>query len=527
MPERLHRGRWAAALAPLALLVAIDAFWIEPHRLLFRDDVALPLDGAANLRVAHLSDLHVASVRPLTRRLLAEVAAARPDLVVVSGDLVQDVPEPARMARHTRAVAAVVGELRRTAPVVGVQGHSEHQGPLVAALADAGLVWLANEGRWLPGRGGRGGVLLLGLTQQVGEDGVFAPRRTPFAPLRHAGGWLYGSETGKATRNDYSHYDPGPAGLPKTPGTGAGRYDGWPGRTPSRLEDVSGPLSWSGYDLVCDTWIERPRTGAGVTVHSRYVVGEDRMIRLRRAEPVRGMPGTFALAAHGTAFTAGAIDTGVEPEPRRWYRLRLRTRVEPGVVRVWARVWPAGEPEPRRWQAWAEDRSRHRVTAGTVGLWSWGGGIVLYRDLRVTAADGRVLLAAPLAGREAPAGWRTGARGTRLALALARSPRPPPRPGEGVLGVLSHTPDVALEAARMGVDFVLAGHTHGGQVAVPFHGAIITRSKLGAFYDRGRFAFAASNRRGWTWVYVNPGFGTSILPIRFWCPPRWALVELR
>ncbi len=519
---RRRLPKWAAALALLALAAALDAVWIEPRLLLLRDPVNLPLDGTANVRLAHLSDLHVAEERPLLRRLLAEVAAARPDAVVVSGDVVQDVPDPVRMARRVRAVAAVMAELRRVAPVLAVQGHSEYQGTVVAALADAGVVWLANEGRWLPGREGKGGVLLLGVSQQVGEDGVWPRQRSPFAPVRLGsaksfgassenardvaralrGGWQYGARTGKATRNDYSHYDPHPVGL----------------------ADTGGPLGWSGYDFVCDTWIERRQTGSGVVVHSRYVAGEDRMIRLRRAEPLRGMPGTFALVAHGTGFTAGQVDTGVDPEPGRWYRLRLRTRVAPGVVRVWARVWPAGEPEPRRWQAWAEDRSRHRVTAGTVGLWSWGGGTVLYRDLVVTAADGRRLLTAPLAGPAPPAGFRAGARGTRLALALARSPA---MPAEGALAVLSHSPDVVLEAARRGADVVLAGHTHGGQVRIPFHGAIITRSRLGAYYDSGRFAFAAPNRRGWTWLYVNPGFGTSILPTRFWCPPRWALVELR
>jgi hypothetical protein len=466
----------------------------------------LPLDGTANLRLVHLSDLHISAVTPHVRRLLAQVAAARPERIVVSGDVVDDVPDPERMARHIRATAAVMAALRRTAPLYVAQGHSEYQGALVTALADAGASWLMNEGRWLPGREGKGGVLLLGLSQQVGEDGVWEPRRSSFAPLRHDGGWLYGAETGRATRNDYSHYDPQEHPIL------------------AALDDASGPLAWSGYDLLCDVWIERRQTGAGVTVHSRYVLGEDRMIRLRRAEPARGMPGTFALVAHGTAFTAGHEDTGVEPEPERWYRLRLRTAVEPGVVRVWARVWPADRPEPRRWQAWAEDRSRYRVTAGTVGLWSWGGGTVLYRDLRVTAAGGRTLLAAPLAGPAPPPGWRTGARGTRLAMALARSPRPPEG---GAVGVLTHSPDVVLEAARRGVDFVLAGHTHGGQVRIPFQGAIITRSRLGAYYDSGRFAFAAPNRRGWTWLTIQPGFGTSILPIRFWCPPRWTLVELR
>ncbi|HBL27959.1 MAG TPA: metallophosphoesterase, partial [Acidobacteria bacterium] len=70
------------------------------------------------------------------------------------------------------------------------------------------------------------------------------------------------------------------------------------------------------------------------------------------------------------------------------------------------------------------------------------------------------------------------------------------------------------------------GHTHGGQVRLPLFGALTTRSTLGPYYDFGRFEFPAPNERGTTTLSLNPGVGTSILPIRFWCPPRWSVVEL-
>jgi predicted MPP superfamily phosphohydrolase len=495
---RRHTLLWALASAAL-LALALDMIWIEPHQLLVEDTVHLHL-ARHPLRLVHLSDLHISQDRPLLRRLLGEVAAAAPDAIVISGDLIRDEPD-GDVSEHTAAAAAFISQLRRVAPIYGVQGHSDYLGEEIESLAHAGITWLSNEGRLL---GGDGGVLLLGVNQQVGYDSLAAAWRSPFRAVRLSGQWLHVARRGDVNRNYYSHYDP----------------------TPSSLTDVSGPLSWSGYDAVCDVRIDHRDVAAGLEVHSRYVTGEDRMLRLRRNSPDNGAGGTFALVSQGSAFTGGSrdhLDTGVDPEPGVWYRMRLHTDVTPDAVLVKARVWPLEKPEPAAWQAVAEDRSSDRVAAGTVGLWAWGGGTVIYRNLRVTGNDGTLLLTDPLAGPERPPGWRDGARATRLALALARSPVVPP--GTPRL-VLSHIPDIVLEASQRGIDAVLAGHTHGGQVRLPGLGALTTRDALGPFYDLGRFEFAAPNPRGLTTLYVNAGFGTSLLPIRFLCPPRWALIEL-
>lgn len=482
-----------------SLLVACglaDACWLETRVLLLRDSVRVALP-ASPLRIVHLSDLHIHDDRPLLRKLLARIGEAGPDVILISGDVIRDVPDEERLARHIRATSAFVSALRRTAPVVAVQGHSEHQGSVVAALDRAGILWLSNEGRRI---GRDGSLLLLGLNQQVGFDRLGRRWPSPFRTVRAGDRWHYGARHGEPFRNFYSHWDPDPRGI----------------------TDEGGPLAWSGYEVVCDTWIDNEDAGSGLTFHSRFVLGEDRMYRLRRVRPENGRPGSFFLVAHGTTLT-GRVDTGVDPEPRRWYRMRVRTEVLPAGVRLSARVWPADAPEPRQWQAVAEDRSRYRVTSGTAGLWGWGGGTVAYRGLKVTGQGGEILLDAPLAGERRPQGFREGARGTRLAMALARSPWVPPGTPRVVL---AHTPDVVREASLRGLEVVLAGHTHGGQVRLPFFGALTTRDTLGPHYDLGRFEFAAPNARGLTTLYINPGVGTSVLPVRFWCPPRYAVVEL-
>ncbi|HEV2854728.1 MAG TPA: metallophosphoesterase [Thermoanaerobaculia bacterium] len=499
MALSLGKRRRLLGAALILLLGLVDACWIEPRTLLFRDDVRIDL-AAPRFRIAHLSDLHIRGDMRLLHRIVDEIAAAKPDLIVISGDLIHDVPDREDFLANASAVAGFVSALRRIAPVYAVQGHSEHQGELVGLLQRAGVEWLSNEGRRI---GPGGGVLLLGLNTQVGVDSLAWRWPSPFRPIRIDGIRLYGARRGEPYRNFYSHYDP----------------------TPKGLADESGPLAWSGYEVTCDAWIDHEDAGVGLAVHSRYVRGEDRLIEFSRDGSRWAQGGHFSIFEHGSALQ-GKTDTGVLPEPGRWYRLKVRTEVQPDRLIVRAKAWPVDRPEPAKWQAIAEDRTPTRVTAGTVGLWASGGGTTAYRNLRVVDGAGRILLNEPLvltSGIKTPPGFRVGARGTRLTMALARSPEVPP--GTPVI-VLSHMADVAPEASRRGLAAVLAGHTHGGQVRLPIFGAPTTRSSLGNFYDMGRFEFAAPNARGLTTLYINAGVGMSVVPVRFWCPPRWGLVEV-
>lgn len=84
--------------------------------------------------------------------------------------------------------------------------------------------------------------------------------------------------------------------------------------------------------------------------------------------------------------------------------------------------------------------------------------------------------------------------------------------------LLSHTPDI-FENVPDTVNLVLAGHVHGGQVKLPFKGAIFVPSKYGTKYAEGFF-----NDMGRK-MLVTRGVGTSILPIRFLCPPEIVVIE--
>ena len=98
--------------------------------------------------------------------------------------------------------------------------------------------------------------------------------------------------------------------------------------------------------------------------------------------------------------------------------------------------------------------------------------------------------------------------------------------------LLMHSPDGIAEAVVRGVDVVLAGHTHGGQVRLPGFGAPYTHSLLGrrmsdGYYSRGRLRRAIGIRPGRTQLYVTRGIGVSGLALRFLTRPELTVITLR
>jgi predicted MPP superfamily phosphohydrolase len=83
----------------------------------------------------------------------------------------------------------------------------------------------------------------------------------------------------------------------------------------------------------------------------------------------------------------------------------------------------------------------------------------------------------------------------------------------------THNPDVFPEI-RQRFSLLVAGHTHGGQVYLPFIGRPIVPSHYGQRYAYGHVV------EGGRHLYVSPGLGTSILPVRFRVPPEITLLEI-
>jgi len=98
---------------------------------------------------------------------------------------------------------------------------------------------------------------------------------------------------------------------------------------------------------------------------------------------------------------------------------------------------------------------------------------------------------------------------------------PPPDERDFTL-LLAHDPDQAERVRRVcdAVDLIVSGHTHGGQVRLPFVGAVRNPAERDDLYEEGL------RRRPWTQVYTSRGVGTVRFPIRFLCRPEVAMLTL-
>jgi predicted MPP superfamily phosphohydrolase len=99
----------------------------------------------------------------------------------------------------------------------------------------------------------------------------------------------------------------------------------------------------------------------------------------------------------------------------------------------------------------------------------------------------------------------------------------PQKPDSPVI-LMVHEPDYADEVVSHPsgrfVDLMLSGHSHGGQIRMPFYGPLIL-PPMGQKYVMGQFQFGKMQ------LYVNRGIGSVGLPFRFNCPPEVTLHTLQ
>lgn len=98
-------------------------------------------------------------------------------------------------------------------------------------------------------------------------------------------------------------------------------------------------------------------------------------------------------------------------------------------------------------------------------------------------------------------------------------------PAQAYTILLSHKPDLIEAASGTRINLYLSGHTHGGQIRLPFYGAIVTFSAFGKRYEQGLYNV------GSTTLYVSRGLGMEGFfwspRARFFCHPEVVQIELK
>lgn len=86
--------------------------------------------------------------------------------------------------------------------------------------------------------------------------------------------------------------------------------------------------------------------------------------------------------------------------------------------------------------------------------------------------------------------------------------------------LLSHSPEIVSDHRMSDYDFVLCGHSHGGQINLPGGTPLVTNSRCPRRYCNGRWV------KGRSQGYTSRGAGTSLLDVRFNCPPEISIHRL-
>ncbi|MDP4086225.1 MAG: metallophosphoesterase [Bacillota bacterium] len=102
-----------------------------------------------------------------------------------------------------------------------------------------------------------------------------------------------------------------------------------------------------------------------------------------------------------------------------------------------------------------------------------------------------------------------------LALAIEKLPK------NAFTILLSHEPDLADHVSSYNINWQLSGHSHGGQVKIPFIGPLII-PPFARKYPEGHYTIGKTLN-----LYVNRGIGTTRLPFRFMAKPELTIFSLK
>jgi len=457
VPWLAWNGVLAGALASYAVLVEPRRIVVEPMTFETPGRPAGQREG--RYRIAFVSDFDL--LGPPGRfedRVRARINALNPDLIAIGGDIFGGDGGPPSAATLARVRDWLAGFRARDGVVVA-WGEQESLWPERARTA------LPPGAREIDASceivaGGEARIRL------CGPNGILAP----FDVQPADGGRLVAAWGRHLT---------------------VGRYSG------------PGSENWTGVDATVRFRFRDVGDGPGIAVMERPGEPGYRL----RVIPGRMQWGVGPPA--GAEWPGRTRDTGGRVLPDRSYVARVR--VEPtaagNVVR--SRIWPVDGVEPETWPVEFVDASPRRPKAGSVGVvaggaWT-GSDRQVFEAVEVRDLADRLLMAeefddAERVGRtwERPGGAESDFDTTIVV-------------GHNPIELLGLPSDMPTH-----IGLFLAGHTHGGQIRLPFFGPLHLDEGWPRDWSEGLVRLAD----GATWLYVTRGLGSSKVPVRFLCPPE-------
>ncbi len=293
-------------------------------------------------------------------------------------------------------------------------------------------------------------------------------------------------------------------------------------------------LKWANYEVTGQILISSTRARPGIALYSQFPMGIYRSYFVR-LDPLKRM---FCLTSTGKGHPKGEIWCETLIKPAGLYRFRMNLESLSGMTRIKGKVWESQSKEPDQWQIECCDTSRCRSSMGTVGLSSLSGAshhqvsrinvrmlnyqrktkmyregvrevpldvdhdeMIAAKDLWMTLEDLKLFL------REQQKSYLFR---RKLRNVIGKQTL------DGVTILLSHSPKpkVIKSAESEGIEIILAGDTHGGQIDLPLIDKLMLPSYKGKLLKRGLMSFSG------TQLFINRGIGTSVIPIRLNCRPE-------
>ncbi|MDI6794063.1 MAG: metallophosphoesterase [bacterium] len=463
--------------------LVIYGSFIELNRLQVEKKILsipdLPKD-LVGFRILQLSDFHMIKPGFREKKVLAEVDKIKPDLIVITGDLIGYKPlslyyKPAKVDEclsFFRSLKAKYG-------VFVIRGNVEATGSnprptverFLQELEKSGIRILEDEAKILPA--GSASIYLAGVDFFYLDNSPFLIREVKNNRV---------ISTTSSPGNSFSHF----------------------------IGDDS--IHWADYEYEGRMKASLAESGFGVSFYSSLPWGRHKLYRLRRYQD---RP-EFYIMPCGTGPLIGCDKAEVNPGPGIWYKFRIKVATLDDRTAIKAKVWEEEGIEPSTWAIDCYDSGPERHRSGTVGVWAFAEGLKDFDDLVVRQGDKMLFQEdfETIPAGKSPENWQDDTDRTYIRGLLQNAPE------DAFKIFLSHSPDLLYEAVRSKINLMLAGDTHGGQVCLPGIGPVLPKTRLGRKFAGGLHQIDE------TILYVNRGVGWNIIPFRFLCPPEITVLEL-